>query len=123
MVILIESRLELNRGSQVSSGSTQSPVSAVSRKPSKPTKRLPSQKTRIRKSFSLNDMKQFLAETRKDEITLLDSRNPEPVIHTGKNLLRPLKIQNQTKIQTSSITTPSLSPSSSTKENFKKIEK
>lgn len=98
----------MSRNSQVSSASTRTPI------PKGPPTRNRTggnrQTTRIRKSFSLNDMKQFLIETRKDDIGLVDSRSPVPVMQqiTKVNLLKPL-------IQPQSITTPSISPSSSTK--------
>ena len=69
-------------------------------------------------------MKQFLVENgRKDDITLLDSRLPEPVIHTKENLLKPLIQQDrisfgnpaQSFANPHQSTTPSISPSSSAK--------
>ena len=46
--------------------------------------------TRIRKSFSMNDMKAFLRDTKRSDAMILDSRAPEPVAYTSENLLRPL---------------------------------
>jgi len=68
--------IELSRVSQVSSASTRTPIPPPKMAP---IRRTGKQTTRIRKSFSLNDMKQFLAETRKDDIILVDSRLPARV--------------------------------------------
>ncbi|CAG5087996.1 Oidioi.mRNA.OKI2018_I69.PAR.g11696.t1.cds [Oikopleura dioica] len=66
--------------------------------------------TRIRKSFSLNDMKAFLRDTKRSDAMILDSRDPEPVAYTSENLLRPLITQPAT------VETPSISPNSTSRQ-------
>ncbi|CBY37672.1 unnamed protein product [Oikopleura dioica] len=65
--------------------------------------------TRIRKSFSMNDMKAFLRDTKRSDAMILDSRAPEPVAYTSENLLRPL-------ISATVETTESASPNSTSRQ-------
>jgi len=68
--------------------------------------------TRIRKSFSMNDMKAFLRDTKRSDAMILDSRAPEPVAYTSENLLRPLISLQPATVET----TESASPNSTSRQ-------